>query len=159
MNACDTCAFRDGSVIHDQEPYNALRGLICALGARPFYCHHLNGEDHHGDQQYLLQRLPSARRFLQKVYAGLGKADSPILQGETLRICEGWKEEVRRHKAAGLFSDPAVREVRRLAAARALQVIEDFIAAPEGSKQKAGLNWELGSLIGLLAEPAEAERV
>jgi hypothetical protein len=156
MSGCDSCAFRPGSVTHDKEPYNALRGLICALGARPFHCHHLNGEDHHDDQQYLLQRLPDVRRFLQRFYAEQGWSGR-ILEGETLKLCAGWKEAVRENKAKHLFDDPAVRRVRRLAADRALEVIEQFIAAPEGSPQKADLNRELGSLVYLLAAPPETE--
>lgn len=151
--ACGSCAFRPGCVTHDAEPYNALRGIIAALGARPFWCHHVNGEDHHEDQQYLLRRLPQVRKALLNCEILEG---DPVLEGETVKLCEGWKEAVRKHKANHLFDDPAVRKVRRLAADRALVVIDEFIAAPEGSELKAELNRELSSLVGLLAAPMEA---
>jgi hypothetical protein len=154
MNSCDSCAFRTGSVTHDQEPYNALRGLLCALGGRPFHCHHLNGADHHKDQQYLLQRLPRVRAFLKTLPELQGE---PVLEGETVKLCEGWKEQVREYKAKHLFDDPAVRRVRHLAADRALEVIDLFMAAPDESPQKARLNRELESLIYLLAAPPESE--
>lgn len=152
MSACDTCAFRPGSTTHDNEPYNSLRGMLCALGARPFHCHHLNGEDHHDNQQYLLQRMPQVRKFLAKVPE---LQDDPVLQGEATHLCEGWKQAVRKYKAKGLFDDPAVRRIRRIAADRALEVIDLFLAAPEDSPEKAEYNRELKSLVELLATPAE----
>jgi hypothetical protein len=153
VNACDTCAFRAGSVTHDSEPYNALRGMLCALGAVPFHCHHVNGEDHSGDQQYLLQRLPRVRKVLKQFEILEG---DPVLEGETVRLCEGWKAAIAKNKAKGLFDDPGIRNVRRIAASRALEVIELFIAAPEDSPEKAELNRELGSLVYMLAAPPEA---
>lgn len=133
MSACATCAFRPGSVTHDQEVYNALRGMLCALGAVPFYCHHgHNWED--------------ANAMLAAHLCGPG-----------LELCEGWKAAVAENKAKHLFDDPGIRRVRRIAADRALVVIEEFIAAPEGSPEKAELNRELGSLVYLLAAPPEAE--
>jgi hypothetical protein len=71
-------------------------------------------------------------------------------------LCEGWKQAVRDLKAKHLFDDPAVCRVRRLAADRALEVIELFIAAPEDSLEKAEYNRELKSLVEMLAAPAEA---
>lgn len=139
MSACDTCAFRPGSQTHDQEPYNALRGVLCALGGRPFHCHYVNGEDRHDDQTYLVRVL-------------WGQVD-----GATVHLCEGWKQAVREYKAKHLFDDPAIRQLRHTAADRALVVIDEFIDAPEDSPEKAELNRELASLVHLLAAPPEAE--
>lgn len=144
-SACSSCAFRPGSVTHDKEPYNALRGLLCALGAVPFYCHDgLDWRDHRA----MVLCHPTVRRFIVSITG---------IPGPTLHHCEGWKEAVRRYKADHLFDDPAIRRVRHIAADRALEVIEQFVAAPEGSKEKAALNRELESLVYLLTAPPESE--
>src|SRR5229473_1752785 len=39
LNQCDECAFKPGAVAN-KEPYNHLRSEVCALSARPFFCHH-----------------------------------------------------------------------------------------------------------------------
>jgi hypothetical protein len=145
MTSCDTCAFHPGSITHDKEPYNALRGMLCALGAIPFYCHDgLDWRNH----QAMVQSEPRVRRWLVREFG---------IHGPTLHHCEGWKEAVRRYKAQHLFDDPAIRRVRHLAADRALELIEQYIAAPEGSTEKAELNRELQSLVYLLAAPPETE--
>jgi hypothetical protein len=95
----------------------------------------------------MIQSEPRVRRWIVAKFG---------ISGPTLHHCDGWKEAVRRYKAQHLFDDPAVRRLRHQAADRALEVIEQFIAAPEGSPEKAELNRELGSLVYLLAAPPES---
>lgn len=75
-SACDSCAFRPGSVTHDKEPYNAFRGQVAALSGLPFFCHH---------------GLNWRKRILTKFGHALD-CDGKI---QRLQVCAGWKEQVR----------------------------------------------------------------
>jgi hypothetical protein len=98
---CDECAF--GKKGAGTEPYNSLRGQICALGAVPFFCHH--SVDWESDQRFWV-----------------GK----VLTEKTRQsgICQGWKARVRQLHAKGWFGE--YREIRQAIAKHALRLIEAF---------------------------------
>ncbi len=100
-NPCDECAF--GKAGAGTEPYNALRGKICALGPLPFGCHH--GLDWRNSSLWTFEQ-----------------------QKENLRksgICEGWRREVRRLNEKGWFG--VFRVIRQAIAKQCLELIEIWI--------------------------------
>jgi hypothetical protein len=109
---CDECAF--GKKGAGTEPYNSLRGQICALGAVPFFCHH--SLDWESDQRFWV-----------------GK----VLTEKTRQsgICQGWKARVRQLHAKGWYGE--YRAIRSAIAKHALQLIEAFSSEkdPETKKQ------------------------
>lgn len=79
-NPCDSCAFHPGAAAHN-ELYNRLRGEICAITGVPFWCHHgKDGTDYTNSSKFVSRSEIRARG---------------------MRVCEGWKAEVRKHVAAG----------------------------------------------------------
>jgi len=102
-NPCETCAF--GSAGAAQEPYNALRGTICSLGAVPFFCHH--GRD---GQEYDWQDSP------------LGPLQ---LHPTNRKLCAGWQAEVSNLKQRGYFGE--YRPIRRAVARAALNALERYL--------------------------------
>jgi len=107
---CEECAFSKKGA--GQEPYNSLRGKICALGPIPFGCHH--GTDWADSSSWSHDQVQLALR--------------------TTGICQGWAAEVRRLKARGWYGP--YRLIRRAIARRALLFIELFTAAKQGTPEK-----------------------
>jgi hypothetical protein len=118
MNPCDTCAFRPGSVTHDREPQNSLRGELCALGAIPFYCHH--GRDGQVRDLGSPPMKARARRVL-------------VQAGETV-ICQGWRRAVAELAATGYFKDSP--RVKRAYAELGLGALQIFITEEKGPKKR-----------------------
>jgi hypothetical protein len=111
---CETCAFKPGSVTHDAEPQNHLRGELCAQGGIPFYCHH----DRAGEVQDLRELKMSTREAVQA-----GK----------VVICQGWRRAVRELAAAGYFKDSP--KLKRTYAQVGLGALLIFIDEEEGPKK------------------------
>jgi len=103
-NPCDTCALREGTITHDKEPYNAFRGLICALAGIPFYCHHgLNWKKHIGVRKGIAFDTEATHR--------------------RLHVCEGWKREVIKHIPQGP-EHRLTRMVRRAIGEECMETLE-----------------------------------
>lgn len=116
MNPCDTCAFRSGSVTHDEEPHNRLRSELCALGAIPFYCHH--GADG------TVRDLGTVTRETQRV----------AVQTGFIVICQGWRRTVKELAAAGYFKESP--RLKRVYAEVGLGALRTFVSEEEGPKKR-----------------------
>ena len=113
MSQCEGCAFKPGADAN-REPYNNLRGQVCALGAIPFYCHHnVNWEEN------------------QKLWVG----DTLKQNCRTAGICQGWKSRVAELHKRGFFGE--FREIRRIIAQQCLSLIEHF-TDDKAEKKKIG---------------------
>lgn len=123
MNPCDTCAFRTGAAAHS-EVYNRLRAQICAITGVPFWCHH--GFDWKTKSKYITRA-----EFRER----------------GMRICQGWRDEVRKHVKPGL--EGALRRlIRRSKGEAILRMIERFIGLSGKSKKaKAAAHAELEAAI------------
>lgn len=128
-NPCDTCAFRRGSVTHDSEPHNNLKGILCILGAVPFYCHH--GFDWEGRDE----TDPTIKEDIRK---------------GTIQICEGWKREVRELAATGYYDHN--REVVRVYAQLGLGALHIFLNAEDGSEAKQKAERQLNQICAALGK-------
>lgn len=115
MNPCDTCAFRPGSVTHDEEPQNYLRGELCALGGLPFYCHH----DRAGAVQNPADLKMTRREAVQS--------------GKTV-ICQGWRRAVKELAESGYFKDSP--RLKRAYAELGLGALQVFIDEEKGPKKR-----------------------
>lgn len=104
--ACETCAF--GPAGAGKEPYNALRGEVCAAGAVPFWCHE-----------------------------GWDWKAGPPPPGQRLTICRGWQARVREHRAKGRYADRKRRGVRYWIAHNVLLWIEVFVGATGDDRRRA----------------------
>jgi hypothetical protein len=133
--ACDTCAF--GKAGAAKEPYNRLRGMICAVSGTPFFCHH----DRDGNAYDLKDKLG----FFQ-------------IAPNKRKVCEGWKrairERIRRHgsflfRGLPLADRMALRRYERRMGTRALEAIDEMVAAHDVTDKKA-LQREIKSLIRAL---------
>ncbi len=102
---CEGCAFSEGAAAN-QEPYNALRAQVCALGGIPFYCHH--------DMDWL----------------GSGKRTFTREEARQLKMCGGWQREVNRLAKSGYFKRASHFIMRGLAMA-ALDSIEIFVSTTD----------------------------
>ena len=112
---CDTCAFGKSGGAAD-EPYNATRGLICAFGGLPFFCHH--GKD---GREYDWRSDP------------LG----PLTLDPTNRkLCEGWRAMVGGLKRNGYFPDSNMTYIRRFVAKRCYSFFERFLIEGMGRAKK-----------------------
>lgn len=130
---CNTCAFRTGSVTHESEPHNRLKGMICAAAGIPFFCH--CGWDHENIDVYLIDG-----RFVTTDDVDLRK----------IRTCAGWRREIARLKAAGQFAvSPDVRDLQKQLGAHALTALKEFIESPEGeAKDEAEIRlWRLTEMV------------
>lgn len=142
MSACKSCAFRPGSVTHDQEPNNLLKGLICAAAGVPFFCHH--GFDWKNASVSLV-----AGRFV-----AVGGDFEPA----NVRVCEGWKEQVRRYRSAGYFSvTPDVRKLQIHLAAIALDSMRQYIDLPDGEDKCRALETLTTAAEILFKQPGGAD--
>jgi hypothetical protein len=138
VSQCDTCAFKPGSVTHEAEPHNRLKGLICSLGGLPFHCHYSTAGDWHD--------------------LGLGKlnaAEARSLNRE-LPICAGWKAEVKALASRGHFRK-GVRMVRRYLAEYALQQLAEFTGA-KGKREKKYAARELKRALEMIKENPKTEK-
>lgn len=133
-NPCDTCAFKPGTVTHDEEPWNHLQGLIALLGPMPFYCHYLaDGKDHHADKSIPRHNMSGA------MFRQLG-----------FRVCAGWKQAVKELAAAGYFKDsPKMTKVYALIARDELEI---FLATEDGSEDKEEARERLQKCMARLGE-------
>lgn len=128
MSQCSSCAFRQGCETYF-EPFNRLRSEICALGPVPFLCHHLLDWQSH---------ISVVNGVAFDIHGNSQKA----------HVCEGWKARVRELAAAGRFSDPEINKIQRLAAQRALHVIN--LAIDADGELKETYYRELRGLMQLL---------
>ncbi len=125
---CEGCAFRPGAQPGNQQPYNELRGEICALGGIPFYCH--TGFD----------------------WQRLGRAEERPPTGAELRAsgtCAGWRARVRELNTTGHYRKGG--KVRRWIALYAYQLVDQFVHAKPGH-EKRRLHWRLREAIAFLAK-------
>lgn len=84
MSACDSCAFaKKGSGGASDEPKNRLKGLLCAHGPIPFFCHHSKSGPEYDWRE--------------------GKLGPFELPPSERKICEGWRRAVAELKARGAF--------------------------------------------------------
>ncbi len=118
---CDSCAF--GSSGAANEPFNRLRGTICALGAKVFWCH--KGKDGSG---YDWQSNP------------LGPFQLPP---ENRKVCAGWQAEVQRLNRRGYFANADYRVIRRAVAERAFSLLRQFTSPATRRGQKPFLQADL----------------
>jgi hypothetical protein len=98
---CSTCAFGTSGAAN--EPKNSLTGIICALGGKPFFCHH--GKD---GTEYDWQQNP------------LGPFQ---LAPENRKVCAGWQAKVQSLNERGFFANPDYRVIRRAVAERAFSLL------------------------------------
>ena len=110
---CDECAFRPGAGAHE-EPYNRLRGMICAHGSVPFFCHH--GIDWRA--QHTPEFIARGREMARRT-----------------GVCQGWKVEVARLNSTGFFND-GFRSIRHAIAKQCLQTIDLFTNAKGREKKR-----------------------
>ena len=112
---CETCAFGSSGGAAD-EPSNAVRGLICAYGAIPFFCHHgKDGTEYDWREDALgPMRLNPANR----------------------KLCEGWRAQVAALKRSGYFPNRSMTFIRRFVAKRAYKFWERFLIAGIGRTKK-----------------------
>lgn len=132
MSPCDTCAFKEGSITHDREPYNRLRGLICALAGIPFACHH--GLDH-----------------ARSIHVMKGKSFDLAGNVTKARICAGWKSEIARLKREGHFpDDSSQRKDQQIFGNYALGLVEMFIAEGASEETKQDCQAEIMATLRIL---------
>src|SRR4051794_40017207 len=108
---CDTCAFRPGCVTFEAEPHNTLRAEVCVRAPLPFHCHYSKAGD-----------------WSVVSLSNLNPAEAMSLRRE-LKICEGWRAEVKRRAARGDYADVETRKIRHWIGVHALRLINQFIAA------------------------------
>lgn len=132
---CDGCALTPGSKAA-LEVAPALKAMICVLGGIPFWCNHHDGVDRSAPAY-----LPR-REFHQMIDAG------------EVRICEGWRRDVRARAAAGELS-----AMRRALAQAALELLDAFVLEHDGSPEKEELRSELERLLTSLTRAAPARLV
>lgn len=118
-SACDSCAFREGSITFEREPDNRLRAQIAALGGIPFFCHH-------------------GLNWNKPIAVKRGFAFDLDGNHQRLKICEGW----RSHVARMISSRTKNRSARRAFAQIALDDITAY-RAEDDPKEKAMLLKEL----------------
>ena len=126
MNPCDTCAFRVGSVTHDDEVYNRFRAEIAGLSGVPFFCHHT----HDYKKPFTIRR---------------GMVIQDGIEPQRLTVCAGWKaqaaKDVPRGKEGWLN-----RTVRHALGRQALDTLDAAIAET-GPAEKRELWAELRSIV------------
>ena len=128
MSQCSSCAFRQGCETFF-EPFNRLRSEICALGPVTFLCHHsLDWQGH--------------------ISVVEGIAIDIHGNHERAKVCEGWKQRVRERAATGRFRDQEINKIQRIAAQRALHVIN--LAIDADGELKDQYYRELRGLLQLL---------
>lgn len=98
---CSECAFRPGADAHE-EPYNRLRGMICAYGAVPFFCHH---------------KVP----WRDKIKMMAFNREMARQAG----VCHGWRTQVGKLAASGFYGDGFL-VIRREVAKQCLVAIDQF---------------------------------
>lgn len=130
---CDECAFTKGAAAN-LEPYNQLRGMVCALGPLPFGCHH-NLDWHNSDRWTVAQQREALR---------------------TAGICQGWAASVRELKAKGVYSTP-FQAIRQAVAKQALMAIELFVGA-KNEREKKRMHGLLRRMLSFLAAKNVAHR-
>jgi len=139
---CDTCAFRQGSVTHESEPHNRLKGMICAAAGIPFYCHH----------GWAWEDADIA------VVKGRFVVIGEEIDLSKIRLCAGWLRDVKHMKERGQFAvTPEVRALQKELGGYALAALKEFIGSPDGeAKDRAEKRlWELAEIV---MQKPEAER-
>lgn len=134
MSQCDTCAFNaKGTGGAANEIVNRLKGLLCAHGGIPFFCHHIKSGEEYNWQA-----------------GGLGPFSVPIAQR---KVCDGWRGMVGRLAKRGKFHAGETPQDRsfllryqRSLASDALNTMERYLAEKEPSS-KAEIKRELDDLV------------
>lgn len=137
VDPCSTCAFgpkRPGTAA--AEPNNSVKGLICALGPLPFFCHH--GRD---GAEYDWKGSP------------LGVMQ---LAPENRKVCAGWKQAVHERARRGWFRSG--RLIRRAVARVALDLLATFIDEETSPALKERAGWDLEECVLWLADKHQAGR-
>lgn len=119
---CDSCAFGKTGGAAD-EANNRLKGLLCALGPIPFFCHHDRDGKEYDWKNDILGPM--------------------VLPPEKRKVCAGWQAEVRKRKAKGFFLVDGYRTIRKFVAARATRMLDRSIATNVGPDEKKAARKEL----------------
>lgn len=133
VSACETCAFgKKGIGGAADEVDNVLKAQVCAFGAIPFYCHH--GKD--------------GTEYGWHLDGSLGPYE---LAAANRKVCEGWKRRVAHLAKRGFFGE--FRAIRRAVAAKALKLLETFLAEETPRRKKKFARRDLEPLLQFLTEP------
>ncbi len=124
--ACESCAFREGSETFDRQPYNRFRGHICALSGMPLYCHH-----------GFNWRKPIADK--------LGLSVDTDGNAQRIQICQGWRSEVVKQ----ISTKTPNRIIRRGLGQYCLELLESAVRET-GPEEKAELWEEMRSAFKML---------
>lgn len=120
---CSECAFRSGGAAND-EPYNRLRGIICAHGAVPFFCHH---------------DVP----WRDKIAMAAFNREMARKAG----VCQGWRRQVRILNDSGFYRDGFLT-IRREIAKQCLQAIDLFTHSKGRRREKLRkLLWKMVTFV------------
>lgn len=123
---CETCAFgKKGSPGAASESKNRLKGMLCAYGPIPFWCHHTKSGG-----EYDWKHDP------------LGPMNIPPSER---KLCGGWQRMVSELNARGFFSigsaedRPALRFYQKSLADTAIKQLDIFTSCqPEEKKLQGG---------------------
>ncbi len=125
---CATCAFGKSGGAAD-EANNRLKGMICALGGIPFFCHHgRNGKEYAWrDGQLGVMELPPNER----------------------KVCGGWRRTVAMLAKRGHFrwtkvlaDNAALRRYQQSLGSDACRALDDFLGETD-PEAKAKANRDL----------------
>ena len=137
---CDACAFAaPGTPGAASEPYNRMRGAICANGPIPFFCHHTRSGaeiDWQSDPLAPLHVPPTQRK-----------------------ICGGWQRAVAAIAATGKFhlgqtpeDRDALRRYQRQLAQHTFNMLEKYLAEKNDPAKKRELRLQLKDSCRALGE-------
>ena len=130
---CSTCAFDDhGAGGAADEPHNALKGLICAHGAIPFWCHHAKDGSEYDWQMKDSKLGPFA------------------LPPNNRKLCGGWQAEVAKLARRGFFRNSDYRVIRRCVANVAWSTLDKFAANGVSKRDKKALRRKLERMLRFL---------
>lgn len=118
--SCHGCAFSPGAAAN-KEPNNLLKGILCAMGAVPFYCH---------------ESLVNWRETSAQTVQDLKAAVKP---GERLQVCAGWRAEVAKLHQVGWFKGEEGqlrRELARTGVGALTRWLEPPVDSPERDKAR-----------------------
>jgi hypothetical protein len=141
---CASCALLPGSEAN-KEPLSVLKAIISARGGIPFFCHHSR---------------TTGEQYDWKSNESLGPLGLPHAER---KLCDGWRREVARLKAAGKFrygpdvsaADVAIlRKYEKSLAHCALLAVEHFVGEKDPELKKMH-RAEMDSMIRALFEVEE----
>jgi hypothetical protein len=113
---CEGCAFSPGSITHDEEPHNNLRGQLCLLGGIVFYCHH------------------AADGSLQNLKGMRMEERGRLVREGKLIVCQGWRREVATLSHEGYYREHG--DIKRMYAELGLGALLLFTGEAEGLEKE-----------------------